>query len=372
MPHSDTYFFSLPTFLSGAVFSGQTYTLYKQNFNEAELERFLPMSRQLGHTIVIANPAARSGKGAHAAEFVHRYFKAHSSATDTFQMQLTHARGHAQDIAAQATEADTVIALGGDGLINEVVNGLMQIPAVCCPILAVIAMGSGNDFARTLGSAINDPKAALTEIMTGTTKQLDLGVLDKDTPQEKYYIETLSFGLDAAIALDTTDRRAANTHQQGAVLFATSGLKIMSKAHRGWAFSASYYDASGIKKEISGREIIFAVQQGVSYGGGFQVTPKADISDGLLDLCYNCSLPMVPNTLRLFALARLGKHTRSRHLAFDQLTHLDIHFPEEIPPGQIDGEKIPQQKQHSIDVAPAVLKVIAPRNATDSLKLSAL
>ncbi|WP_277259508.1 diacylglycerol/lipid kinase family protein [Olegusella massiliensis] len=330
------------------------------------------MSRQLGRTIVIANPAARSGKGAHAAEFVRRYFEAHSSATDTFQMQLTHAPGHAQYLAAQAIEADTVIALGGDGLINEVVNGLMQIPTTYRPTLAVIAMGSGNDFARTLGSAINDPKSALTEIMMGTTKQLDLGVLDKGTPEEKYYIETLSFGLDAAIAIDTTDRRAANTHQRGAALFATSGLKIMSKAHHGWAFNASYCDATGNKKEISGREIIFAVQQGVSYGGGFQVTPKADPSDGLLDLCYNCSLPIVPNTLRLFGLARLGKHTRSRHLVFDQLTHLDIYFPEEIPPGQIDGEKIPQQKHHSIDVAPAVLKVIAPRNATDSLKLSAL
>lgn len=323
------------------------------------------MSRQLGRTIAIANPAARSGKGAHAAEFVRRYFEAHSSATDKFHMQLTNASGHAQDMAAQAAEADTVIALGGDGLINEVVNGLMQIPATQRPILAVIAMGSGNDFARTLGSAINDPEAALTEVMMGTTKQLDLGVLDKDTPQEKYYIETLSFGLDAAIALDTTDRRAADTHQQGATLFATSGLKIMSKAHHGWAFSASYCDAAGNKKEIAGHEIIFAVQQGVTYGGGFQITPKADASDGLLDLCYNCSLPMVPNTLRLFGLARLGKHTRSRHLAFDQLTHLDIHFPEEIPPGQIDGEKIPKQEHHSIDVVPAALKVIISNNTTD-------
>lgn len=317
------------------------------------------MAHNLGHTVVIANPTAHSGRGAAAAEKTRRFFEAYRSMTTSFELLLTHAAGEATEMAADLAAADTVIALGGDGLIHEVVCGLMRIPQESRPRLAIIAMGSGNDFARTIGARLNQPEEALAQILNGTEQALDVGVIDAGTPGETYVVETLSFGLDAAIALDTTDRRAADTKQTGAGLFATSGVKIMSKAHTGWPYRARYVDAAGETHEIEGTEIIFALQMGPTYGGGFPITPDASPTDGLIDLCRNVRIPSVPVTLALFGMARFGRHTASKTVAFDRLTHLEIEFPEEVPPAQVDGEAL-LGSRHTVDVAPGVLHVIVP------------
>lgn len=314
----------------------------------------------LGRTVVIANPAARSGQGADAAERVRRFFTSFGSATSSFDLLLTHSPHEATDMAAELAGTDTLIALGGDGLIHEVVNGLMRIASHRRPSLALIAMGSGNDYSRTQGTVRNDPERALAELLQGSAQACDLAVVDTGTPHQTYVVETLSFGLDAAIALDTSDRRAADTHQQGAMLFATSGLKILSKAHDGWYYRARYLNAAQHAVQLEGREIIFAIQVGPTYGGGFPITPAASVTDGLLDLCRNVDIPRIPATLALFGRARFGLHTTSRHLAFDQLTHLDIEFPKEEPPAQVDGERL-EGTHHRVDVLPAALTVITPK-----------
>jgi diacylglycerol kinase family enzyme len=262
-------------------------------------------------------------------------------------------------MAADATVADTVVALGGDGLIHEVVGGLMELPAERRPRLAVIAMGSGNDFARTIGAALNKPARAIEGIVKGVERPYDLGLVDAGTPQATYYAETLSFGLDAAIALDTTDRRDEGTKQHGAGLFATSGLHILSQAHSGWPYRLSYVDARGTSHSVEGIEVMLALQAGPTYGGGFPITPAASPTDGLLDLCYSVDVPSVPITLGLFGLVRLGRHTRSRHLALDRFSHAEVSFPGEEPPTQVDGERL-TGSEHSIDVCPAALRVVFP------------
>ena len=321
------------------------------------------MQTRLGSTIVIANPAARSGKGGHAAELVGRFFESYTSATDDFRLRLTSRAGEATEVAGAAAGADTVIALGGDGVIHEVVNGLMRISPDARPRLGVIAMGSGNDFARTLGAPFNDPDRSIHALLCSREETCDLGLVDAGTPDARYFMETLSFGLDAAIALDTTDRRAAQAKQQGAGLFVTSGIRIMGQAHRGWTYCATLVDETGSRQEIAGNEVIFAVQNGPSYGGGFRITPDASPADGLLDLCRNTDIPAAPTVLGLFGLARGGRHARSRHVTFHRLTHLEVTFTEEEPPGQIDGERL-TGTSHTVDVVSGALRVLAARQLT--------
>ena len=105
----------------------------------------------LGRTLIIANPAAHSGKGAAGAEFSRRFLASYSAATDGYELKLTTAMGDARVMAIEAAEFDTVVALGGDGVIHEVVNGLMTLSPETRPALGIIPMGSGNDYARTLG-----------------------------------------------------------------------------------------------------------------------------------------------------------------------------------------------------------------------------
>lgn len=308
-------------------------------------------AQKLGRTLVIANPAAHSGRGADAIGFIERFFAGYSSLARGFRLERTQGPGDGTRFAAAAHDTDTVIALGGDGIIHEVVNGLMTIEPSDRPRLAIIPMGSGNDFARTLRMARNEPAESLGQIVSGATVAMDLGRVNGT-----YFMQTLSFGLDAAIALDTTRRRANDTHQEGSGLFATSGIRIFSTGLRSWPFSA---EIDG--EHLEGTDAIFAVQNGPTYGGGFRVCPAASPFDGTLDLCYSTRVPSVPTTLGLFGLARFGRHTHARSLAFRTLHHLEISFPEEQPPCQVDGERLTAER-YVVDVVPGALNVIVPRS----------
>lgn len=305
---------------------------------------------KLGKTLVIANPTAHSGRSAQAAEFVRRFLDSYGNLTAGHDLVLTKAAGHATQLAAAAGDYDTVIALGGDGIIHETVNGLMQLPRELRPRMAIVPMGTGNDFARTLQMARSDPSAALAQIARGEERTIDLGCVNG-----VYFMQTLSFGLDAAIALDTTRRREDQTSQQGTALFVTSGLKIFSTGLRGWPFQAT---VDG--EHITGTDVVFAVQNGPTYGAGFRVCPDASPADGKLDLCYSTRKPSNATVLALFGLARYGKHTHSRSVAFRKIQHLDVRFPgADQPSCQVDGERL-EADGYSVDVVPAALRVIVP------------
>ena len=153
----------------------------------------------LGRTLLIANPAAHSGKGAAGADFARHFLGSYATATRGYELRLTTGPGDAVGIAAGAVGFDTVLALGGDGVIHEVVNGLMRLPGSARPQLGVIPLGSGNDYARTLGMARNDVEGAFAQLVRGTVRELEVGRVNG-----VHFMQTLSFGLDAAIALDTT------------------------------------------------------------------------------------------------------------------------------------------------------------------------
>jgi len=317
----------------------------------------------LGHTLIIANPASHSGKGALAAERVRRFFELYSNATESFEIQMTQAPLNAVEIAANAGEKDTVIALGGDGVIHEVVNGLMAIDRTKRPRLGIIPMGSGNDFARTLNSTFNNPDAALSEILHGGTRVIDLGLVTSDarptglTPGSPgtYFMETLSFGLDAAIAIDTTDRRAEGTSTEGSALFLTSSVKIVMAGSSGWSCRASIDGEEPIELTT----LMFAIQNGPTYGGGFRICPDSVPSDGLLNLCFNVKKPSILRLLLLLALARFGKHTRSRAVRLRTAKSVILDFPEKAAPAQVDGEKL-EGSHFEISVVPQALEVIVP------------
>ncbi|MGI6755274.1 MAG: diacylglycerol/lipid kinase family protein [Atopobiaceae bacterium] len=302
-----------------------------------------------GKTLIIANPASRSGRGAEAAHKVAELFGA-AATTQNYELYLTHAPHDATQRAASAIDFDTVCAVGGDGLVHEVIAGLMRISEDIRPRFALIPMGSGNDFARTLALKKNDPHTAFDQLMHGRVRACDLGWVNGI-----YFAQTLSFGLDAAIALDTSVRRAHNSAQHGAGLFATSGIKILSHNLTGWPV---HMVCDG--EEIDATDIIFAIQNGPTYGGGFKVCPDAQPDDGKLNLCYSVKRPTAAHALALFARARVGKHTHSPVLKLRSFTTLELDFPEGTPPCQVDGEPL-TGSHFSIRVEPHVLNVVVPQ-----------
>lgn len=317
-------------------------------------------------TLLIANPAAQSGRGAQGARDVEHALREPPSgrtAPTELEVALTKHPGHAVQIAAQrGADYDTVVALGGDGVIHEVVNGLMRIPQDRRPRLAVVPLGSGNDFARTLGMPRNRPDRALRAIANGVGRRFDLGLVNGT-----YFMQTLSFGLDAAIALATMERRAKNG-AHGTPLFAATGFDVFAHNREPFAYRAELevVDPTGRAggettrtERIEGEEIVFAVQVGPTYGGGFRICPHAVPTDGLLDVCRSVEVPSIPRTLALFALARFGLHTRSDVVRFAQVERLNVEFARPVP-CQVDGERL-EGTRFEIASVPAALDVVCGR-----------
>jgi YegS/Rv2252/BmrU family lipid kinase len=307
-------------------------------------------ARGLGRTLVIGNPVARGGGGESVALTVMRYFSSYHSALAECSVRLTEWPGDGERMAAAATDFDTVIALGGDGLVHEIACGLMRQPPETRPRLGVLPTGTGNDFARTLGLTRNDPRRAMRELIEGEEVLFDIGLVN-----DTYFCQTLSFGIDAAIALDANARRHNRPHQGGAGRFVTSGLSIIARNAHSWPYRIV---ADGDVYE--GPALTLAIQNGPTYGGDFRICPDASPTDGMLDLCASLSAPLPAAQLAYFGLIRLGRHTHSQRLLLRQFTDLDVTFPEEVPPCQVDGERL-EGSSFQVRVLPQALRVVRPR-----------
>ena len=230
-----------------------------------------------GKIVLIANPVSKSGRGAVAASEAARLLRERVG-QERFEMLPTAWAGHGESLARElGPDVGCVIALGGDGLVNEVVNGLMARIPEDRPVLAVIPVGSGNDYAETLGMAYSVP-TAVTEILRFQTVRADVGRVNG-----RYFAETLSFGLDAAIALDTMDRRQ-KSGRAGTMLYLESAVDQLFHHLQVFSFKMDVLGAEpGCAPHPEWDDAyLVAVQVGPTYGGHFRITPKARLDDGLL------------------------------------------------------------------------------------------
>ncbi len=367
---------------------------------------------------VVVNPTAQNGKAADAGRQVER-FLTRAIGSDAFTVFHTSRPRQATEIVAQLNPAyGTVITVGGDGLVHEVANGLMRINAVDRPQLAVVPLGSGNDYAETLGmTRARNVEDALSRIFDYHVEPMDVGCVNGE-----YFVETLSFGVDAAIALDTVERRR-RTGRTGTLLYLESGIDqilhhlddLRYEAHLTgvpWSFdgggggaldvhiadadvdsNAGASDAgggleaagqaknfpcvsgasgvscaagaSGVSRSaapfsrelhLEGSSYLFAVQIGPTYGGHFKICPNASPSDGLFDICLAHPPLNALSASALFLSAKGGHHVGSKHIEFHKAQGLNVRFDTE-PSVQVDGEKLHGTTFH-ISIEPQAIRVL--------------
>ena len=303
-----------------------------------------------GRIALIANPAAQNGRGAWAAVEAASLLRARVG-DEGFQLLLTERPRHATALAASLDPSvGTVVALGGDGLISEVAAGLMERPVDERPALGVIPVGSGNDYAASLGVPASIGRA-IDCVLVGRTAVVDVGRVNG-----RYFVETLSFGLDAAIALDTVERRV-RTGRTGTRLYLESAVDQLFRHLSIYDFTARLTGGdAAAARTVSAAAYLLAVQIGPTYGGHFRICPGAELDDGLLDLCYATPHLGPWKALAVLLAAKGGRHTGNRHIHLDRASRLVLDFAEE-PPGQIDGEKI-EGTHFEIDCIPRSLTVI--------------
>src|SRR5260221_294270 len=147
---------------------------------------------------LILNPMADMGQAWRAANDLRPIVEEHGGADWSGTVYPTHACELAKQAALEGY--DLVIAMGGDGTVHEVIKGLMQVPAEKRPVLGIVPIGSGNDFAYAIGIP---PQAdhALAHALSGTASAIDLGLLTDEHGRKEYFNNTVGLGFDTLVSI---------------------------------------------------------------------------------------------------------------------------------------------------------------------------
>lgn len=304
-----------------------------------------------GRTLMLINPSARSNQASEAAAKAIPFIEAQLQAESTnrsVKIYRTLGQGDAKRfIEDNAIGYQSIIAIGGDGLIHEAINGLMTLPEEQRPQLGIIPCGNGDDFARSLGIS-RKPLESMNQLLVSSPMQIDIPRVNAT-----YFNETLSFGLDAAIALQTMKLRK-ETKQTGTSLYLRCGIDQL-KNHREIYQATIQLDH---KQPCKTNLYMLAVQNGSFYGGGFKICPKANLCDGLLDICYAVPPLSFFQGVQLFLRAKSGKHITNKHIRLAQASKISIQFDRLIP-AQTDGELLRDSK-FEIEMNEKAISVLVP------------
>ncbi|HWC73353.1 MAG TPA: YegS/Rv2252/BmrU family lipid kinase, partial [Gemmatimonadales bacterium] len=216
---------------------------------------------------LIVNPAAGRGAGKRAESAVARAFRAQGWAVD---ISRTDRPGHGRMLAAQAVSqgARHVVAVGGDGTVHEVANGLLESNTDAA--LGVVPVGSGNDFAKLIGVHGYDPARAVARIVTARSRRFDAGrVLDE------WFVNSVGFGFGPAV-VQTRNRM----HRLKG--FLSYFVPIIQTFFR---FDPIVFDIAAPGFRERGYMMMVEVCNGTWAGGSYRVAPDADPADGKMDVC---------------------------------------------------------------------------------------
>ena len=181
--------------------------------------------------------------------------------------------GHAIDLAKQAGEQgyEMVIAMGGDGTVHEVMNGLMKVPEDKRPVLGVVPVGSGNDFGHGIGASTT-PTEALKRAINGEASTVDLGLMTTGDGRKEYFDNTLGIGFGATVTI----RSHKLPLLRGFLMYLTAVIQAIIFDHNPIKMQI---ETDGEKWEQS--VIYLIICNGPREGGGFLIAPDAKIDDGI-------------------------------------------------------------------------------------------
>ena len=299
------------------------------------------MGRGVSHLAhLIVNPAAGRGAAGRVKDRVVRAFRA---AGWTVEATETAGPGDGVGLAAALSRAgaERVIAVGGDGIVHEVANGILATGGSAA--LGVVPAGSGNDFAKLLGVYGHDAERAVRRIVGATRRPFDAGKVAGE-----YFVNTLGFGFGPEVV------RIRN-RMPGLKGFLSYLVPVL-KAFAG--FEPPILDIRTGAWAMRGPVMMVEVCNGTTAGGSFRFAPDADPADGVLDVCV---IERVGLARFLRALPRVmrGSHGRMREVRLLRAREITI-CGEQPLVLHLDGElRTPGTRECTITVAPSCLMVLA-------------
>jgi YegS/Rv2252/BmrU family lipid kinase len=290
----------------------------------------MPALRNTVHLIL--NPAAGKGNaGRHLTRVVQDL---HDGGYDV-QKHVTDAPMHAVEIARTLPDDGMPVCVGGgDGTLNEVVNGLRP----GSHPLGILPFGTGNDFARMLGiRRMRDTLDALLENQLIPVDAVDVHVMNEDESIiQRRYINALGVGFDAAVALDVSRRRIGS----GILPYLLAVFRVL-RHYRSVPSTTVLQN-----REIASSLFLACIGNGSTSGGGFRLTPRAKVNDGLLDLCHIRNVS-VARVLQVLPRALNGSHLSAPEVTYAQIAHVDISLAFPLPV-HVDGEIVSQQARRVV------------------------
>jgi YegS/Rv2252/BmrU family lipid kinase len=217
----------------------------------------------------VVNPAAGANRKRDLEGLIHRVLE---SSGLPYEVRLTAAAGHAEEIARDAAREGfrIVVAVGGDGTVNEVGRGLIGTAAA----LGIVPHGSGNGLARHLKISL-DPAAAIRKLLKPEFDRMDVGLI-----AERPFFCTAGIGFDAHVA-----RMFALAKRRGLASYVRVALREYAD-YRPTAVTVRTGEG-----ELSTDCYVLAFANASQYGNNAYIAPHADLKDGLLDLCLIDRLP---------------------------------------------------------------------------------
>jgi YegS/Rv2252/BmrU family lipid kinase len=227
--------------------------------------------------LIIANPASANGSTGLRWSGIEAHLRAEGL---KFEVQFTDAPGHAADLAKQAADAgaSTVVCAGGDGTVNEVVNGLMAVEEKLRPALAIIPCGTGTDFARGLNLP-RDLDAIASMLKACKTKSIDVGLVSfvrAGQALSRYFINIAGLGFDGEVS-DVVNRQGK---RGGSAAYFLTVFKVLAGYQNKHA-RVTLVEPDKSERVIDDEFNLIAVSNGRYFGGGMLVSPHADPFDGL-------------------------------------------------------------------------------------------
>ena len=285
---------------------------------------------------VLVNPKSANGRTARLWPAIHQGLQ---DAFPLMEVAWSNGRGQATQLVRQALRDGhlDIVVVGGDGTLNEAVNGFFEqgVPVSPDAVLGFVASGNKSDFARTLGLQAGYA-ASLARLKKSHIRRIDVGHVSclslRGEPLSRYFVNAASFGLTGRLMRSANGSRLAN-------LLGGSFAARLLLALPGWRSPHLRLIADHAFDEIAGVTLV-TVANGAWFGGGLKVAPDAQLADGKFDIVVvgGARRRDVP---KAFAAIREGVHLSDPAVRLVRAARLtaaptvEAHQPVEI---ETDGE----------------------------------
>jgi YegS/Rv2252/BmrU family lipid kinase len=307
--------------------------------------------------LLIFNPVANQGSAQKSLPKVQELFK---SFNFEYDLILTDYHGHALDLAKKEAESGRamIIAAGGDGTMNEVINGLMRadMQGKKLPILGVLPVGRGNDFSYGM-SLPAEVEKNIRAIVEGKTRKIDIGiVVGGDYPQGRYFGNGVGLGFDTVVGFEAAKVRWA----KGAASYIVGLIKTISLYN-----TAPTYEIILDGETITQPSLLVSIMNGKRMGGLFHMAPEGNPGDGVFNLCLASQVPQ----MKILPLAtRFISGSQEGHSAIRMLTSTKVKVKaiNGSIPAHADGETIcVAGNELTIELIPHAIEIITTEDSTD-------